>query len=321
VGIGEATLSPATYSLVSDLFPREKLGRALSVFGLGSQIGAGLALVIGGSVIAAMNAVGPVDLPVIGITKPWQVVFLAIGLPGLILAVLTMLIVKEPRHHAKSRAEEATMRATLAYMWENRRIYVALFIGMGLIAMFGYGSNAWYPAFLQRVHGFTVSEAGYFWGMAQLVFGILGALTAGTMADRLLSRGRLDGHFRVCIVYGIGNVVCGVATGLAPVPWLSLVFAAATGFFSNTIIGVIAAAIQTVTPSRMRGKVSALYIMTAAFIGLAFGPTAIAASTDHIFGFDNAVGYSIALVAFIFPGLGCLVLNSGRAPVLRLLKE
>lgn len=321
VGIGEATLSPATYSLVSDLFPREKLGRALSLFGLGSQIGAGLALLIGGTVIGAMNEVGPVDLPIIGLTKPWQVVFLAIGLPGLILAVLTMLIVKEPRHRmpARSAAQEVSMGATLAYMWEHRRIYGGLFVGMGMIAMFGYGSNAWYPTFLQRVHGFTVPQAGYFWGFSQLALGITGALTAGTLADRLIMRGRLDGHFRVCIGYGIGNAVCAVGTGLAPVPWMSLMFLAATGFFSNTIIGAVAAAVQTVTPQQMRGKVSAFYLMTAAFIGLAFGPTAIAAATDHIFGYDNAIGYSIALVGFTFPLLGCLLLHRGRAPVLKLL--
>jgi MFS family permease len=74
-----------------------------------------------------------------------------------------------------------------------------------------------------------------------------------------------------------------------------------------------------VTPSRMRGKVSSFYLLTAAFIGMAFGPTAIGASTDHIFGYDNAVGYSIALVAFVFPTLGCLILHSGRASVIRLL--
>jgi MFS family permease len=185
--------------------------------------------------------------------------------------------------------------------------------------MFGYASNAWYPTFLQRLHGFSVAQAGYFWGSSQLVFGILGALTAGTLADRIFSRGRMDAHFRVCIVYGIGNAVCGIGTGLAPAPWLSLVFVAATGFFSNTIIGTVAAAVQNVTPKQMRGKVSAFYLMTAAFIGLAFGPTAVAASTDHIFGYDNAIGYSIALVASVFPILGCLLMNMGRKPVLRLL--
>jgi MFS family permease len=321
VGIGEATLSPATYSLVGDLFPREKLGRALSLFGLGSQIGAGLALLVGGSVIAAMVAVGPIDLPVLGTTKPWQVVFLAIGLPGLILAALTMVIVREPRRARAPGLQEdrAGWGPTLAYMWTNWRIYTALFIGMGFIAMFGYGSNFWYPAFLQRIHGFSIPEAGRFWGLSQLILGILGALTAGTMADRLISRGRLDGHFRVCILFGIGNAICGVGTGLAPWPWLSLAFVAATGFVSNTIIGAIAAGIQMVTPARMRGKVSALYIMSAAFIGLAFGPSAIANATDHIFGYDNAIGYSIALVAAVFPLLGCLLLNMGRKPVLALL--
>ena len=323
VGIGEATLSPAAYSLIADYFPRNKLGRALSVYGISGALGAGLALLIGDTVIGAISRVVLV-LPLIGTIKPWQAVLFAVGLPGIALALLTMLVVREPPRHtltaaaAESGDEEATFRAAMRYVWSNRGIYAPLFVGMGLIVMFGYGSNVWYPAFLQRAHGFSLVGSGRFWGLSLLILGITGTITAGSLADWMVAKGRRDGHFIVAMIYGVGNVVCGMGTGLTvSVPWLSLSFAAATGFFCNTIVGVMAAAIQIVTPNRMRGKISALYILTAAFIGYAFGPTAIAASTDYIFHDDAAVGYSIALVAFVFPTLGVLILQRGRMPMIR----
>jgi MFS family permease len=323
VGIGEATMSPAAYSLIADYFPRSMLGRALSIYGISSALGSGLALLIGAAVIGVISHLA-LDLPVLGPIKPWQAVFFAVGLPGIVLALLTMVVVKEPPRHtlaaaaAASGDEAATLRAAMRYAWSNRGIYGPLFLGMGLIVMFGYGSNVWYPAFLQRAHGFSLVRAGQFWGLSVLILGILGTITAGSVADWMVAKGRRDGHFVVAMFYGVGNVVCGIGTGLTvSVPWLSLSFAAATGFFCNTIVGVMAAAIQIVTPNRMRGKISALYILTAAFIGYAFGPTAIAASTDYIFHNDAAIGYSIALVAFVFPTLGVLILQRGRMPMIR----
>src|ERR1700761_6987765 len=117
VGIGEATLSPASYSLISDLFPKDKLGRALSLYGLGIPLGSGLALVIGGQVVGAIEHIGSIDLPVVGVTRPWQAVFMAIGLPGLILALLAIFVVKEPKRH-KSQAEidnQPTIGEALAF--------------------------------------------------------------------------------------------------------------------------------------------------------------------------------------------------------------
>ena len=320
VGIGEATLSPASYSLVSDYFPPSKLSRALSVYALGIPIGTGLALVVGGRVIKALEAVGIMDLPLLGMTKPWQAVFLTIGLPGLLLGVLTLLIVREPPRQTMSAEgvveHPPTVAAAAAYLWENRRLYSALFFGMGFLAMFSYAANAWYPAFLQRVHGFSVADAGLFLGVSTLVFGVFGSVGAGVLADALIARGRPDGHFLVPIGYGLGLAICGVGAGIAPIPWLSLAFVALTGFFSNTMLGCVVAALQIATPKRMRGQISASFLFTAAFIGLGFGPTAVAVSTDHIFGYDEAVGYSLALVALIFPALGCIALHVGRKPIL-----
>ncbi len=318
VGIGEATLSPASYSLISDIFPKHKLGRALSLYGLGIPIGSGLALVIGGQVVGAIAAIGPIDIPVIGITRPWQTVFLAIGLPGLLLAILTLFVVAEPKRHiSKGEAvAKPTIGEALVFFAANFRAYVGLFLGMGLLAMFGYGCSAWYPTFLERVYGLTVKQASMFLGIATLVFGIGGGLFAGWLADRLVARGRPDGHYLVSVGYCIAFAVTGAIGSSSTSPWVCFPLVAISLAFSNTIIGIVAAALQILTPVRMRGLISSLFLAVAAFIGFAFGPSAVGFITSHIFHDDSMIGYSLAIVAAIFPTLGAVCFWYGRKPLL-----
>jgi MFS family permease len=319
VGIGEATLSPASYSLISDLFPKDKLSRALSLYGLGIPIGSGLALVIGGQVVSTIQAIGSIDLPVVGLTRPWQAVFMAIGLPGLLLAALAIFIVKEPKRH-KSQAEidsQPTIGEALAFFWRNIGAYAGLFMGMGLMAMYGYGCNAWYPTLLERVYGFSVAEAGMFLGISTLIFGIGGCLFAGWLADRLVERGDAYGHYKVAVAYCLAFAVTGAIGSASSSPWICFPLIALSLAFSNTIIGAVAAALQILTPPRMRGLISSLFLAMAAFIGFAFGPSAIGFITSHIFHDDKMVGYSLAIVAAIFPTLGAIAFWLGRRPLLK----
>jgi MFS family permease len=95
VGVGEATLTPAAFSLIADYFPREKLARALSVYSMGILIGSGLAFIVGGAVVQAMNGMPALQVPVLGTMAPWRLTFLIVGLPGLAIALL-LLTVREP---------------------------------------------------------------------------------------------------------------------------------------------------------------------------------------------------------------------------------
>jgi MFS family permease len=108
---------------------------------------------------------------------------------------------------------------------------------------------------------------------------------------------------------------------IVPVPWLSLTLVALQGFFSLTWAGVNIATLQTVTPPNMRGQVSATYLFFTNMIGLGIGPTGIAASTDHLFHRDSAVGWSIALVSTIAMAVAILILLAGRGPMKRRLEE
>jgi MFS family permease len=317
VGVGEATLSPCSYSLISELFPPERRARPLSVFTLGIPIGAGLALMIGGSAIDAITAIGPVDLPLVGVTKPWQSIFLIIGLPGLILAVLALVIVPQSKQRHATVEPQPSFGAVMAYIGRHLGVYSNLALSLACFAIYGYGANAWVPSYLMRVHGFTAGQAGLFFGGSVLVMGVSGSVAAGWFADRLTQSGRRDALSAVGIPYAIGMVATLSLGTVITLPWLSLTLVALSGFFSLTWAGVNIATLQTVTPVRMRGQVSATYLFFTNMIGLGVGPTTIAASTDYIFHRDTAVGWSIALVGTVSMILSCLILLAGKGAMTR----
>jgi MFS family permease len=306
VGIGEATLTPAAYSLLSDLFPREKLARALSFYLIGIPLGSGLALLIGGSVVAAASHL-TLEFPILGTPRPWQAVFLAIGLPGLLLAAATLFVIKEPpRKKIQIGAIDQdlpSISTTAAFLWQRRDIYSLLIGGVSCASLFSYAASTWIPATLIRVHGFSAGHAGMFLGTSIIVLGIPGCITSGAIADSLIKRGRVDGHIIVAKIYCVGIAICGVLGPIVPWRGLSLTLIAALGFFSFTWSGVPSAFLQIITPNRMRGQTSAIYIFAISVIGLGLGPTMVGLTTDHIFGHDNAVGKSLALVGAVFLGL------------------
>jgi MFS family permease len=312
VGIGEAVLSPAAYSLLSDLFPKEKLARALSYYSLGIPIGSGLALMIGGSVVDYFADMAP-NLPFFGTPKPWQVVFLVIGLPGLILALLTPLIIKEPkRQDISSGPDRSNIVTVLRHAWRHRGIYLTVVGGVTATAVGGYGAMTWMPTFLQRVHGFTAGEAGMFLGISTLALGVPGTMFSGWLADKLVMRGRGDGHMLVGIIYVIGLFICGFVAPIIPDRAVSLFLVAGFGFFIFTWVGVPTALLQIVTPVRMRGQISALYLFSTGIFGIGLGPTAVGAATDYIFKSDQAVGKSLFLVGIISLSISMALLLAAR---------
>ncbi len=133
VGVGEAALSPAAYSMIADLFPPKKLGRALSVYTAGAFVGVGLALIVGGLVVQSVISSPDITLPIIGEVRSWQVPFFIVGLPGLLVAAL-MYTVKEPVRRqqsgdeTRSDNEAVALNEAFAYIRDRaKNIPLALF--------------------------------------------------------------------------------------------------------------------------------------------------------------------------------------------------
>jgi len=177
VGIGEAALSPAAYSLISDHFPPERRARAISAYAMGPYLGSGLALIIGGQVIEAASGLGAVTLPLVGELAPWQLVFLAVGLPGIPIALL-FLLVREPVR--RGLAPQGSDTELLPFIKARRTLFLLLFLGFSVFGIAGISYLVWIPAVFIRVHGWTAGDIGVAYGLILLLHRRLGV---GPLAD------------------------------------------------------------------------------------------------------------------------------------------
>ena len=315
VGVGEASLSPAAYSLITDYFPPRRRGAAQGIYNMGIYIGSGIALVLGGLAIGWLSKRPQWDLPLIGVVRWWQVLFMVIGAAGLLLVPL-MLTVKEPPRHGAS-AQSVPFGEVLSHFRKHRETYLCHNVGIALLTFSGYGAGAWNPTFFVRHHGWTGAEAGVVLGLIAAVFGSLGVFSAGWLADRMAARGHTDAFMQVGFLVAILWFPTGVGYLLAPDAVLAAILYAPTIFFAAGAYGVGPAALMQFTPARMRGQAASIYLFAINLIGLGLGPTAVALCTDYLFRDPDKVGYSILIVTIVAHGLAGLLLWRGRKPYVR----
>ena len=312
VGVGEATLSPSAFSLISDLFPRRILGIALSVFTLGVTLGSGLAYLIGGKVIGLVATLGVVDVPLLGALEGWRLTFLVVGMPGLAIAALMLLAVREPPRRGHDAAVPVVPFAeVLRFVRARRRAVGCHIVGVSLFVLVVYGNNIWGPSYLMRTFGIARGEAGMLFGLIMLIAGSAGLLLAGFVADRWYARGRADAYTRVIMLSALGMLPFALLLGVATSLPLALASLALATFFSAFQGGIAAGTLQLMTPNAMRARVAALYFLTANLVGLGLGPTVVALFTDFVFGDEAAIGKSLAATAAVFIPLAVAIMGFG----------
>ena len=318
VGIGEAGLSPAAYSMLADQFPPRQLGLAIGIYTSGVYIGAGLAMIIGGAVIAMTLGMPEMHLPLVGVLKPWQATFFIVGLPGLLIALL-MFTVREPARRRTSQDLSAGGQAlaprvaeTFAYMRRHARAYGGHIFGFTLISVVYNAAVAWGPTFMIRRFELDATSAGYALGSVVLICGTGGVIAGGYLADTFSRRAGADGTLRVGVISALGSLPTGVAAFLAPsLAWFLPCFGLML-FIAAAAFGAAAAGLQSITPNRMRAQVSAVYLFVLNMVAVGFGPTAAALLTDYVFRDDLAVGQSVAVVIAVTAPLAALLLHQAR---------
>lgn len=307
VGAGEATLAPAAYSMLSDLFPPRQLGRALSTFQTGGIVGAAGAFLIGAGLISVANHMSEAPLPIIGHVHGWQIVFFAIGLPGLIAAPLALLL-REKRGEAAAVVGEETF----IHFLRRRSGYLAVhFLGFGLVIWLGYACSAWAPTVLIRKFGLSVSNAGEVLGVLLLICGVFGYYVAGQIGDRLWAKGRTDSAFRY------GQVATILILLICPLAFVSgrleiFLFGYAAEVVLVNQLGLAAAHLQIVTPKHLRGRLSALFLMVGYLVGIMFGPPSVGFATDMIFHNEARIDDALALVFAVVAPFAVLLFTIGR---------
>jgi len=317
VGVGEASLSPAAYSLITDYFPPRLRGLAQGVYNAGIHIGSGAALMLGGVVTAWSSRQSKWKLPLIGEVRSWQLVFLIIGLAGL-LFVPFMFSVKEPaRRGAAAGRRSVPLAEVLEHFQKNWRAYGCHNFGIAFVSLSGYAAMSWVPTFFIRRHHWTIARTGLIYGMLIAACGTLGICWAGWLADRIAARGRRDAYLRVAFWVAVASFPTGMGFLLVPNATLAVILLAPSIFLSAGAFSVGPAALMEITPQRLRGQAGAIYLFVINLVGLGLGPTAVALCTDYVFHDDNMLGYSILIVTATAQMVAGILLWHGRKHFVR----
>ncbi len=310
VGVGEATLGPSAVSLIADAFPRERRGTAMSVYMLGTFLGSGIAYALGAYVVGLADAQGGWTLPIVGEIRPWQTVFFIVGLPGLLIGVLAMTMREPPR---TGTAGVIPFADVVAYFRANARTMSTLSLGFACSAAVNYGIAAWLATFFVRTHGWTPTEAGTLQGVLTMTVGVAGTLFGGRLTDRWVRAGQLDAPLRVGMLAAVGMLLSAGIYPLVSSATLAAVLLVPVNLFAAMPWGAASAAVAEALPSRMRGQGSAVYFLVVNLFAGAFGPTAVALLTDHVFEDPAALRWSLAVCTIAGMLFTIALLGFGRA--------
>ena len=197
-------------------------------------------------------------------------------------------------------------------MRTHKRLYLALHVGVPFIVVMLYGLQAWTPTILLRVYQWDLADAGRIYGVIALVAGSAGVLTGPLLSRTLQTRGRKDAPLLIAEAGALIATLALLSLPLQTSGELALVCIFVASFAVTLPLALITTVMQEITPNDMRGVVNGSYVVTTNVLGLALGPTLVAASTDYIFEQSTAVAKSLALVAIIVGPLAIILLNQGR---------
>ncbi|MBL8551258.1 MAG: MFS transporter [Hyphomonadaceae bacterium] len=301
VGIGESAFAPASYAILADSFPKEKLSRAIATLHLGLSFGAGFALLFGAGVIAFFERISPITLPLLGEVRAWQAVLVTVGLPGLIVAAL-MATVQEPTRRGRiSTADGSGARRAIppkeiaGFLYKERRTFAPLFAANATATLISAGVGAWVPTLFIRTYGWSMPQAAFAVGIVTLVTFPLGLFGGSLLSEFLRRRGCRDAELRAALIGFAGLVPLSILFPLLNNPNVALSVLGLSMFMGALHSAPSAAAMQLITPNEMRSQVRALLHVFVGVVGAGLGPIVVALFTDYLFGGDSHLRFSMAL--------------------------
>jgi len=312
VGTGEAAVTPAAWSMLADYFPPDKLARPVSVFLMGPYLGGGLALIGGAYVLDWAAAVGSVSLPWIGQVATWQLTFMVVAMPGIIIvALLTTLRDPARRQVSDAAVVDPAWRDVFVFLRSEARIYLAVLVGVPFVIVILYGLQGWVPTILVRVYQWELADAGRIYGTLALVAGSAGVFCGPFLGHWLQRRGYEDYPLRVGVIGAVG-----IMLSIVSLPWqttgtAALVCIGLASFFVTLPLALMTLVLQIVTPNDMRGVVAGFFVVIANVLGLGLGPTLVAATTDYILADPNRVHVSLTAVCMIVAPIALALMMSG----------
>ena len=285
VGVGEAGLSPAAHSMIADYYPPKQRSTAMGIFTLGISAGIMIAYLAGGWVAENIG---------------WREAFLIVGVPGLLLAVLMRLTVREPKRGMSESLQDDGQRPRIldvARFLSTRPSFVYISVGAGMASFSGYAVASFFPTFLVRSHAMSLTDIGIYLGLVLGIAGGLGFAGGGYVGDRLGKRGQRYALRGVTVATLIGWAFA-FPVYLSENLSLVLVLFVVPAIFSNAYLAITLSHTQSMVGLRMRGVASALMLFILNIIGLGLGPQVTGILSDVLapsFGAES-MRYALLLV-------------------------
>jgi MFS family permease len=316
VGVGEASLHPSVYSLLSDFFNKDHLTGALAVYSTGAAVGGGIALAMGGAIVEMAAETGTYHSAIFGEIRPWQMALIITGLFGMVIALAVFLVPEPPRRGrlaGSCSARGLPTGSVLAFMSHQRGFYIAHFLGFAIFAMIGAGFSSWMPTYLMRTFHWPVARTGLTLGALSLVCMTSGMLFAGYFCDRWMSRGVRDAHFRYYVytlaIFAVAGIIACTSVNIV----LVVICIGIVKFMA--FIPVAAGAIQLTTPNEYRGQITAAFLLIYNVLGFGVGPSLVAGLSDFVLRGPSSIGTALAILFATLPPIIIVLFAFGMKPL------
>lgn len=302
VGIGEAGCSPPAHSLIADYYPPEKRASALSIYALGIPLGSILGILAGGWIAELYG---------------WRAAFFIVAAPGIVLALIVKLTLREPLRGMMDRTnhrhvEQPTFSETMGTLLSNKTI-VHIAMGGALTSFVGYGLGQWLPAFFIRIHGMGLAETATYLGLVAGIASAIGTFLGGALADHLAQYDR-----RVYAWLPAAGVLVAfpfyLGAMLVDNPYFAIAILVVPSLLNSLWLGPAFGTIQNLAPMRMRALASAVLLFILNIIGLGFGPFLVGVLSDLLskdFGLDS-LRYAILIATTAYFWAGTHFILAGR---------
>lgn len=284
VGAGEAGGGPAMLSMISDLYPANRRASAVAIYYAGTPIGGMLILFAGGWIASAYG---------------WRAVFVAAGVPGLLLALLLLLTVKEPARRTRDQAGDAArvvpFAEALRFIWAQRSLRHLLATAT-ITSAATAGIFSFTISYLVRLQGATLAQAGLLMALGYGVTGLIGTALSGRIVDALARR---DERWRtrfcaLCCIAAFPAVAVMVMAPSLPIAGAGL---AAWALVGVATYGPLMALLQSLVEPRMRGTISAIFYILSYFVGVSTGPQLVGLFSDGLAAAHGERGLAYAMLA------------------------
>jgi MFS family permease len=272
VGVGEAGCTPAAHSLISDSVAPEKRSSAIAFYGLGVPIGSLLGLIIGG---------------IVNDLYGWRIALMLVGAPGLLLALVVLFVMREPRHsrtvEAAATAAAVTPLSTGEAMREifASRAFVYILIASSVVAFLGYGKALWTISFFIRSHGLSTTEAGLSMAVVLGLAGVFGTWLGGKAADRFGPRDKK--HILTLPAYGMALAAPVLFLGYYMENWVvAVALLIVPTILNSAYYGPAYGCVQGLVRPQARAVAASIMLFGQNLIGLGFGPFLFGVLSDAL---------------------------------------